>query len=75
VADPIRAGIQKILDAHGDGWTAAEYVVSVNLQRITVDSQLQEEAWWYAPPRQAEWKTDGLLLAVEALRAANISED
>lgn len=67
--DPIREAIQKILDIHGDGWSSSHYVVAIGLERVTEDGNLETSSWWYAPPTQADYITDGLLGKVCEMRA------
>ena len=67
--DPIRNGIQKALDSMGDGWTAAHYIVCLGLERVTSDGELETCGFWLAPPEQADYITDGLLMAVEESRS------
>jgi len=69
--DPIRAGIQHALDSIGDGWNAAHYVVCLGLERVTSDGELETCPFWFAPPEQADYITDGLLMAVEDARACS----
>ncbi|WP_044109866.1 hypothetical protein [Mycobacterium canetti] len=72
-SDPIRAAIQQLLDDYGDGWTLADYVVAMGLECVTADGTIETTPWWHAPPQQAEWVTDGLLVALTEMRA--IEED
>lgn len=68
MTDPIRTAIQNLLDSHDDGWTVAEYVVCLGLERIH-DGQLEYTTWHYCPPDQADWKTDALIDKAAAARA------
>lgn len=68
--DAIRAAIQQLLDEAGDGWQLAHFVVAVGLERVTSDGVVETTPWWLAPKQQAEYVSDGLLLAVEEMRSA-----
>lgn len=65
--DPIRAAIQKILDDCGDGWTLADYVVVMGLERIDSDQELESTSWWLAGKGQASWKTAGLIVELDQM--------
>lgn len=67
--DPIRAGIQQILDESGDGWTAHHYIACVGIERVTADGDLESTSWYVTPGTQADYITDGLLTAIEEARA------
>lgn len=60
MSDPIRDGIQKLLDMHDDGWNIAHYVAAMGLERI-VDGRLEHTSWSYWPPDQAPYVTKGLV--------------
>jgi len=68
MSDPIRAGIQQYLDELGDGWHLAHYVIALGIERVTADGNIESTPWYYAPPNQAEYVTDGLLDAVQDMR-------
>lgn len=68
MSDPVRAALQAVIDTHGDGWTVSDYVVTMGLERLEA-GELETTPWWYAPPTQAEWVTDGLIMALEDMRA------
>lgn len=68
MSDPIRAAIQQLLDDYGDGWTVSDFVVVMGLERVTRDGELETMPWWCAPPQQAEWVTDGLIIALDDMR-------
>lgn len=60
--DHIRDAIQEhILDAAGDGWTLAQYVLAMGLQKIEPDGTVSSTAWAWAPPNQPGWQSMGLL--------------
>lgn len=63
VTDPIRDGIQRHLDACGDGWTVRDYIVCVGIERILSDGGIETSDYWIAPDDQPEYATDGLLRA------------
>jgi hypothetical protein len=60
MSDPIREGIQKVLDIHGDGWTVAHYVCCIGLERLT-NGEVRTASWQYAPPDQPHYVIPGLL--------------
>jgi hypothetical protein len=68
VTDPIKTAIQTVLDQHGDGWTCSDFVVAIGLERVDSDGELETMPWWYAPKAQAEWVTDGLIIALDSMR-------
>lgn len=63
----LRAALQALLDEQGDGYSVAQYVIAFGLERI-VDGRIESAAWVWSPPQQADWQTDGLLLAACELR-------
>jgi hypothetical protein len=66
--DEVRAAIQRVLDASGDGWhLSASFVVVMGIERLT-DKGIEATAWYLHPPEQPDWATDGLLHAVLELR-------
>jgi hypothetical protein len=66
--EKLRAAIQELLDAEGDGWIVNEYVVALGLEKMSADGQIQSTAWVWAPSEQADWVSDGLLQAAIELR-------
>lgn len=64
----MRAAVQKLLDAAGDGYTAGELVIVVGCERMNGE-EIEQTCWVWSPPEQADWKTDGLLRAGWELRA------
>lgn len=72
----IRAALQKLINADGEGWQVSDFVIAVGLQRLQADGTLDSTPWVWAPPNQPEWHTDGLLRAAQELRDdAEIDED
>ena len=61
LADKVRAAVQAILDAEGDGFMAAQFVICMGLERFDSAGQIESTPWIWAPPEQAEWMTNGLL--------------
>lgn len=61
----IRDAIQKMLDAHDDGWHVTQHCVVMGLERV-VDGRIEAIAWHWFPPDQPGWMTNALL--EEALR-------
>ena len=59
--DELLSAIQAVLDAAGDGWTVNQFVVSMGIERITSDGELESTTWWTAPRDQPEWQTTALL--------------
>ncbi len=75
LAAAVRAAIQVVLDAAGDGWHVAQFVISMGLERVTTDGDLEATSWLWAPPHQAEWMTDGLLDSAREMRLMAGSTD
>jgi hypothetical protein len=75
VSDPVRAALQQILDACGDGWTVADYCVVMGLERVNSDGEIETTPWWTAPTQQATWITDGLIIALDRMHAAAVEQD
>lgn len=57
--DPIRAAIQAVLDACGDGYSVTEYVVGMWIER-PVDGELECIPWLLAPPHQSPCRTQAV---------------
>ncbi|AGT12238.1 hypothetical protein PBI_VELVETEEN_31 [Mycobacterium phage Velveteen] len=60
-ADPVRAAIQESLDAQGDGWQVAHYVVVAGLERITGDRMDLGATTIITPVGQPDYLTEGLV--------------
>lgn len=74
-ADKIRAAIEHLLLEAGDGWQLGQFVIAMSLERIH-DGHLETTPWCWTPTGQADWMTDGLLDAVQDIRAmADIEDD
>jgi hypothetical protein len=73
--DPLRSAIQQMLDACGDGWTVADYLCVIGLERVGADGELETMPWWMAPDRQASWVTDGLIVALDDMRRNSVEAD
>lgn len=70
LADRIRAAVQAVIDAEeGEGWTVAQYVVAMGLERIMGDGSIESTGWYWHPPDQADWMTYGLLESALELRS------
>jgi len=62
--DRIREAVQAVLDAEeNQGWTVAQWVVAMGLERIVSDGTMESCSWLMGPPDQAYWMTTGLLEA------------
>lgn len=70
----IREAIQAMLDAHGDGWQCAQFVICMGLERVTADGELESSPWIWAPGQQPDWQTDGLLDAAMEMRHSVIDD-
>lgn len=68
LAEAVRAAVQAILDHHGDGWSVAQYVICMGLERVTSDGSIEAIPWMWAPPDQADWMTGGLIESAMDLR-------
>lgn len=72
----IRAALQKLISADGDGWLVSDFVIAVGLQKLDPEGRMESTPWVWAPPGQPEWHTDGLLAAAQDLRDnADIDDD
>lgn len=71
----IENAIQSMLDAYGDGWSVAQYVIVMSIERVTSDGRLESAPWIFVPRDQPEWMTDGLMEAAHGLRADAEVED
>ena len=57
----LRDAIQRLLDESGDGWSVAQYVVAMGLERLMPDGSVESLPWYWAPTDQPTWQTLGLL--------------
>lgn len=57
----VRAAVQAILDAEGDGWNVAQVVVCMGLEKFNANGQIESIPWLWSPPSQPDWMTQGLL--------------
>jgi hypothetical protein len=74
--DRLRAAIQRLLNAEGDGYILDQFVLALGLQRMDSDGKIDSTAWVWAPAEQPDWITDGLLRAASELREdADIDTD
>ena len=73
--DRIREAIQALLNQIGDGWTVTQYVVSMGLERINSDQHVENTAWYYTPPEQADWQTAGLLRQADEMHYESMFEE
>lgn len=71
---PIRHAIQKMLDAHDDGWVLAQHCVVMALERV-VDGRIESTTWHWCPPDQPDWMTDALLDAALRARESLLCDD
>ena len=67
LAASIRAAIQALFDADGEGWQVGQWVAIVGIERVR-DDNIESTSWYVHPPDQAEWMTDGLLESVITMR-------
>ena len=44
-ADDLRQAIQQLLDSYGDGWPWGSFVLSLGLQRVSPDGELESSPW------------------------------
>jgi len=63
----VRAAIQAVLDAHGDGYQLAQFIICMGLERV-VDGDIEGTSWIWTPPNQPDWMTGGLLDAALEIR-------
>lgn len=69
LAAAIRRAVQAVLDADGDGYHVAQFVVCMGIERVTSDGELESAPWLWVPPGQPEWMTDGLLINAIDIRS------
>lgn len=74
-ADRLRAAVQAVLDEDPDGWVVGHFVLAMGLEKIHAGGWVESTAWYYTPPGQAEWMTDGLLEAAVEMRACAEAAD
>lgn len=66
----VRAAVQALLDAIGDGWCVAQLVLCMGLERVNSSTgDIESTPWIWAPKSQAEWMTDGLIETALNMRA------
>lgn len=68
LADHVRAAVQNILDAAGDGYQVAQMVICMGLERVTADGDIEATSWFWTPPSQPDWMTAGLIEAALEIR-------
>lgn len=73
--DRLRAAIQGLLDEIGDGWSLAQFVVAMGIERMKSDGSVDSQAWYWTPRDQPEWMTNGLLDEVMDMRTASEPAD
>ena len=66
-ADKLRAALQEILNAEGEGWVVDAFVICLGLERMT-EGAIESTPWIWMPAEQPDWVTDGLLNASQDLR-------
>lgn len=64
----VRAAVQAILDAAGDGWQIAQFVISMGIERVAAGGEIESAPWLWSPPNQPDWMTDGLIESAFTLR-------
>ena len=75
MTDAIRAAIQSLFDADGEGWQVGQWVAIVGIERMRDDGGVEATSWYLAAPGQAEWMTAGLMEAAQELRAGAEAAD
>lgn len=76
IAAELRAVIQRrLLDPDAEGWSLAQFVISMGLERVRTDGTLETTSWYWAPSGQADWMTTGLLEAAVEMHAAAEEDD
>ncbi len=68
LAAAIRSAVQAVLDAAGDGWSVAQFVLCLGLERVDSNGELESTPWVWTPPHQPDWMSDGLIEAAMELR-------
>lgn len=67
LAAQVRAAVQAVLDAAGDGYQVAQFVVCMGLEKLTPDG-VESTSWFWTPPGQPDWMTAGLIDAALEIR-------
>lgn len=67
MTDPIREAIQAWLDTDCDGWTVSHLAVIMGLERVH-DGTFENASFLYAPPLQADYITNGLVMKADELQ-------
>lgn len=67
LAAQVRAAVQNILDAAGDGYQVTQMVICMGLERV-VDGDIESTSWFWTPPGQPDWMTAGLIEAALEIR-------
>lgn len=73
----LRDAIQAVINELDDdrGWNVSQFVISMGLERVNADGQVESCSWHWAPPEQPDWQIIGLLLAaVDDHNAAEIED-
>lgn len=70
----IRAAVQAMLDAEGDGFQAEQLVVCMGLERLGPDG-VEGIPWVWTPPEQAHWQSLALLHEAVDLQISRIEAD
>lgn len=73
--DKVAEAIQGLLDAAGDGYHLAHWVVVMGIQKMDTDGGIANSAWLAVPANQADYITDGLLANAEEMRADTETDD
>ena len=74
--DKVRAALQEVLDAEGDGYYVAHWVAVLGIERVDgVAAGIRSSAWVAVPLHQADYITDGLLMTGCQLRDGADLED
>ncbi|MCV7210531.1 DUF7213 family protein [Mycolicibacterium canariasense] len=50
--DRIAEAIQELLNREGDGWTLSNYIVAMQLQRLSPEGEIEGTDWSWAPRSQ-----------------------
>jgi len=74
-AATIRAAIQGLLNAEGDGYVIGQIAVAMGLERIDSDGNIEAVPWVWSPPDQPHWQTSALLSEALDLRHQADIED
>lgn len=74
--DGLRSALQVLLDAEGDGWHVAHYIVVLGIERFSSETgRVENGVWTAAPVDQSEYIATGLLETAQMYRTITADAD